>query len=209
MIKAVIFDMDGVLVDAREWHFLALNRALRLFGVEITPAEHEGRFDGMTTMTKLEILSQERNLPRELHRFINDLKQDYTTQLIWAHCSPVFNIQYCLTKLKADGILLGVASNSIRETVSLMMQKSDIEHLLEVKLGNQDAARPKPAPDIYVEAFRRLNVLPHEVLVVEDNMHGIQAARSSQAHVMTVSSPSEVRYSSVREAIKIAEGMVL
>lgn len=207
MIKAVVFDMDGVLVDAREWHYLALNRALRLFGLEITAKEHSTRFDGMTTIAKLDILSKERDLPRNLHGFINHIKQDYTTQLIHCHCSPVFCIQYCLTRLKDEGIRLGVASNSIRESVELMMIKSGLDNLLELKLGNQDVSNPKPAPDIYIESFRRLNLRPHEVLVVEDNIHGINAAKSSGAHLMVVESPSDVTYFSVRAAINKAEQM--
>lgn len=208
MIKAVVFDMDGVLVDAREWHYIALNRALRLFGLEITANEHATRFDGMTTIAKLEVLSKERNLSRNLHGFINQIKQDYTTQLIHCHCSPIFCIQYCLTRLKGEGIRLGVASNSIRESVDLMMGKSGLDNLLEVKLGNQDASKPKPAPDIYFEAFRRLSLTPQEVLIVEDNVHGINAAKSSGAHLMVVQSPSGVTYASVRAAINKVEGKI-
>ena len=69
MIKAVVFDMDGVLIDAREWHYVALNRALALFGMEISRADHLTTFDGLPTRRKLEILSTTENLPRELHGF--------------------------------------------------------------------------------------------------------------------------------------------
>ena len=55
-IKAVIFDMDGVLIDAKDWHYEALNKALRLFGLEITRSEHETTYDGLPTKDKLEIL---------------------------------------------------------------------------------------------------------------------------------------------------------
>ena len=69
MIKAVIFDMDGVLIDAREWHYEALNRALRLFGMEISRTDHLTTFDGLPTRRKLEMLSSTNGLPVELHGF--------------------------------------------------------------------------------------------------------------------------------------------
>ncbi|WP_371364212.1 hypothetical protein SRRS_50250 [Sporomusa rhizae] len=82
MIKAVLFDMDGVLIDAREWHYIALNRALQLFGFEINRYDHLVTFDGLPTKKKLEMLSIERKLPRKLHSFINLIKQQYTMELI-------------------------------------------------------------------------------------------------------------------------------
>ena len=73
MIKAIIFDMDGVLIDAKEWHYEALNRALSLFGLSISRYDHLTTYDGLPTKKKLEMLSLERDLPRELHSFINEM----------------------------------------------------------------------------------------------------------------------------------------
>ena len=73
-IKAVIFDMDGVLIDAKDWHYEALNKSLELFGMEISRYDHLVTFDGLPTKKKLEMLSLERGLPEELHNFINRLK---------------------------------------------------------------------------------------------------------------------------------------
>ena len=70
MIKAVIFDMDGVLIEAKDWHFNALNKALSLFGYEISRFEHLTTYDGLPTSRKLEMLTIEHGLPKELHEFI-------------------------------------------------------------------------------------------------------------------------------------------
>ena len=83
-IKAILFDMDGVLIEAKEWHFEALNRALDLFGMAISRVDHLSTFDGLPTRKKLELLSVDRGLPSELHEFINELKQKYTMELIAA-----------------------------------------------------------------------------------------------------------------------------
>ena len=96
VIKAVIFDMDGVLIDAKDWHYEALNKALRLFGYEITRPEHEITYDGLPTRDKLNILSREKGLPRSLHDFINELKQQYTMEMVNNLCRPMFHHEYAL-----------------------------------------------------------------------------------------------------------------
>ena len=75
-IKAIIFDMDGVLIEAKDWHYEALNRALSLFGMEISRFDHLVTYDGLPTKKKLEMLSIERGLPKGLHSFINDSQTD-------------------------------------------------------------------------------------------------------------------------------------
>ena len=89
-IKAVIFDMDGVLIDAKEWHYEALNKALRLFGFEISRYDHLVTFDGLPTAKKLEMMTVERGLPKSLHQLINDMKQIYTMEYVYMKCKPLF-----------------------------------------------------------------------------------------------------------------------
>ena len=88
MIKTVLFDMDGVLIDATEWHYEALNESLEIFGFTISRDEHQKRFNGMTTRSKLEILTVEKNLPRGLHKIISDIKQDRTLRIAARMCFP-------------------------------------------------------------------------------------------------------------------------
>ena len=103
MIQGVIFDMDGVLIEAKDWHYEALNRALRLFGYSISRYDHLTTFDGLPTSKKLEMLSLESDLPRELHAFINEMKQEYTMELVHAQCAPRFVHEFALANLKALG----------------------------------------------------------------------------------------------------------
>ena len=117
MIKAVIFDMDGVLIEAKNWHYESLNKALRLFGYEISRYEHLTTYDGLPTRQKLEMLTVERGLPSELHAFINEMKQAYTMDMVHTQCSPMFVHEYALAKLKASDYKIAVASNSIRSTI--------------------------------------------------------------------------------------------
>lgn len=204
-IQAVVFDMDGVLIDAKDWHYEALNRALGLFGYGISRVDHLTTFDGLTTKKKLEILSLERGLPRGLRTFLNDLKQVYTTEITHQKCKPVFAHEYALAKLKGVGYKLAVASNSVRATVELMMEKSDLRQYLDLLLSNQDVRRAKPDPEMYTTAAQRLGVDPVACLVVEDNPHGIKAAEAAGCSVLVVHSTEDVNLANIQAAIRRAE----
>lgn len=191
-IDAVIFDMDGVLIDARDWHYEALNRALGLLGYEITRYEHLTTYDGLPTKRKLRMLTVERGLPEELHGFINALKQQYTLELVATRCKPVFQHEYALAHLKTAGYLIGVASNSVRRTVEEMMNRSALMRYLDIVVSNEDVERPKPDPEMYLTAMERLGTAPARTLIVEDNENGVKAAMAAGAHVMVVDGPDEV-----------------
>ncbi len=201
MIKAVIFDMDGVLIDAKEWHYEALNKALDLFGVNISRVEHLNTYDGLPTKKKLQLLSSEKSLPVGLHQFINDMKQIYTMEYVATKCKPRFEHEYALSRLKREGFKLAVASNSIRKTITSMMENASLISYLDFYLSNQDVTKGKPDPEIYLKAIDQLKLSPQECLIVEDNENGKKAARASGAHLLEVEDVHEVTYSCISSTI--------
>ena len=204
-IKAVIFDMDGVLIEAKDWHYEALNRSLNLFGYNISRYDHLVTYDGLPTRIKLEMLSMERGLPRALHKFINEMKQQYTLELVYQKCKPTFYHEYALSKLKAEGYRLAVASNSVRRSVEMMMERSKLLSYLEFFLSNQDVSKPKPDPEIYQVAIKKFGLDPKECLIVEDNPNGIKAAYDSGGHVYEVETVKDVNYQAIKSVIKKIE----
>lgn len=200
-IKAVLFDMDGVLIDAKEWHYEALNRALELFGTPISRHDHITTFDGLPTRKKLEMLSVEKGLPKELHDFINELKQQYTMDIVHTHCKPTFVHQYTLSTLKASGYLLGVCSNSVRNSVSTMMQKAGLKQYLDILVSNEDVSAGKPNPEMYIKAIEHFNLKPQECLIIEDNDNGIKAARAAGAHLLVVREVDETNLQNIQARI--------
>ncbi|MDD2367943.1 MAG: HAD family phosphatase [Sulfuricurvum sp.] len=201
-IKAVIFDMDGVLIEAKDWHYEALNKALQLFGMEISRYDHLVTYDGLPTKKKLEMLTAERGLPKGLHTFINDMKQQYTMEIVYAECKPKFNHEYALSKLKNAGYHMAVCSNSIRNTIEVMMQKASLESYLDFYISNQDVTHGKPDPEMYNKAISKMGLAPEECMIVEDNENGIKAARASGAHVMEVETVEDVNYENISQHIK-------
>jgi beta-phosphoglucomutase len=185
-IRAVLFDMDGVLIDAKDWHYEALNEALSLFGMPISRFDHLTIFDGLPTRKKLEMLSLERGLPRELHEFINEMKQRYTMQIVHARCKTVFIHEYALAWLKANGYKVAVCSNSVRQSIEVMMAKSGLVKYLDYIVSNQDVEKAKPHPEIYEKAVKFFGLDPSECLVIEDNENGVKAALAAKTHVLEV-----------------------
>ncbi len=197
--------MDGVLIDAKEWHYEALNKALALFGMQIEHYDHLSIFDGLPTRKKLEILSNEKGLPRELHTFINELKQKYTLEIIYTKCKPLFTHHYALSSLKQMGYQLAVCSNSIRKTIEIMLDKAGLLEFFEFYLSNQDVTHPKPHPEIYIKAIKKLGLTPAECLIVEDNLNGIKAAKASGAHLLQVHDVHDVNMTRITEALQKIE----
>lgn len=207
-IKAILFDMDGVLIDAKDWHYEAMNKALNLFGYTIERYEHLTSFDGLPTSVKLEKLSVEKGLPRSLHKFINEMKQRYTMTEIHNKCRPVFIHEYALSRLKSEGYKIAVCSNSIRRTIETMMEYAGLSSYLDLIMSNEDVKKSKPNPEIYLTAMERFGLKPEECLICEDNENGIKAAESSGGNLLKIKTVSDVNYTNIRNRITELEGGV-
>ena len=147
------------------------------------------------------MLGRARGLPEGLHDLVNALKQAYTLEISHARCKPVFNHQFALSRLKAQGYRLAVCSNSVRQSVETMMRLSALEPYLDHIVSNQDVSRGKPDPEMYLAAMATLGVEAHECLILEDNDHGIQAAIASGGHLMRIGVPDDVTHAAIMEAV--------
>lgn len=204
-IKAVLFDMDGVLVEAKDWHYEAFNKALDIFGLAISRSEHLSVYDGLPTKEKLKILSSTKNLPKELHSFLNELKQEYTKDVIVTTCRPVFNVEFALSRLHAEGYKIAVCSNSIKPTIEMMMQKSGLLDYIDKIISNQDVKKGKPDPEMYLKAMETFCLTPDECLILEDNENGIKAARASGAHLLIIGQVNDTNYINIKNKIREIE----
>lgn len=194
MIKLVIFDLDGVLIDTRNLHFDVLNQALAEVDQKyvISHNDHLMKFDGLSTAKKMEILTKERQLSSEYYREIWERKQQLTISELKKTVKRDEKIIKIIEMLKSDGIKVYVASNSIEDTVSVSCVMLGIYKLLDGQLSNYDVKNPKPHPEIYYRAMIQESVLPSETLIIEDSYVGRLAAISSGANLCPVRNPSEV-----------------
>ena len=204
-IKAILFDMDGVLIEAKEWHYEALNRALSLFGCPISRYDHLQTFDGLPTLKKLELLSLDGRLPEQLHSFINEMKQQYTMEIVYSQCKPTFIHEYALAKLKNSNYQIAVCSNSVRKSVESMMELSSLDQYIDLMVSNEDVLHGKPNPEMYLKAMEFFNVQPHECLIIEDNENGFKAARASGGNLLKVENIHDVNLENIMSAVSCVD----
>ena len=187
MIKLVLFDLDGVLIDAKKIHYEALNEAL---GEQyaISEKEHTNTYDGRKTFEKLKLLTEQKGLPTTLHNEIYDKKQSITMEKISA-LEPIEEITKLFQELEQQKYLIGVCSNSIRRTVLTALAKTQLMEYCSVIISNEDVKNSKPHPEMYWKAMSMMSVLPEETLIVEDSPPGLLAAERSRANYIRVDNP--------------------
>lgn len=197
MCKLIVFDLDGVLVEAKQIHFDALNEALgSVYAIDWS--EHLSRYDGLKTNQKLEMLTKDKGLPVEMYTKVWDEKQRLTLQKL-RDLSQSTQLIECMERLSSEGYKLAVCSNSIRRTVLTVLSKLGIIEYFDLVLSNEDVQTSKPHPEIYWKAMSMLGALPEETLIVEDSPFGLLAASRSKASVMRVASPKEITYININK----------
>jgi len=205
MIKHIIFDLDGVLIDARDIHYHALNKALQNVDINfvISKEEHLQIYDGLPTSKKLKLITEKKGLQSSLYDKIWQDKQIYTMDYILSSTTTDQRIIDILQLLKADGYTLSVASNSIRETVKAVLQKKGFFDYMDFFFSNEDVKKSKPSSEIFLKSMIEAGVDPIECLIVEDSNIGKQAARSSGAHLCSVLCTSDVTYEKIKNTINM------
>jgi len=202
-IKLIIFDLDGVLVDAKELHYEALNKAL----VAVDPIyvierdEHLSTYDGLNTTKKLQLLSERKGLPIEFHDEVWRKKQKMTVEIISDYRRDE-RLCSVLERLRDEGYVICVASNSVRETVKMMLLRKGFMEYIDFFYSNQDVKFPKPNPEIYLQCMIKAGVSPKETIIVEDSHIGRKAAQESGAFLCPVIDSRDVTYEKLQEHIE-------
>ena len=202
MIKLIIFDLDGVLVDARELHYEALNNALESIGKKyvIQRDEHLSTYDGLSTTKKLRMLTDNKNLPITLHNAVWKSKQENTIKLIDGFSSDG-RIKSILRSLKSEGYVVACATNSIRETAKLQLIRKGFFEYIDFLYSNQDVKNPKPNTEMYLKCMIKAEVNPDETVIIEDSHIGRKAALSSGAYLCAVEDCGDVSYTKIKKVI--------
>jgi len=200
MIKLIIFDLDGVLVEAKQIHYETLNRALYEVSDSdkyiITQSEHLSTYDGLKTSQKLELLTKNKGLPTNSYDTIWNRKQDLTLKAI-SNLKPDTQLIVLFDILRQHGYKIACCSNSIRRSVLVMLSKIGLIEYMDLILSNEDVKNSKPHPEIYWKAMSIMSVLPEETLIVEDSPPGLLAASRSRANILRVDSPTDLVLSNI------------
>ena len=208
MIKLIIFDLDGVLVEARGIHYEALNKALAKFGDEyvINKEEHLSSYDGLPTSKKLQKLSEEKGLPALVHHEVWKEKQKCTQEVIRDVVKEEDHLAAIATlrALSTDGYKMYCASNSIRSSVKTMLLRAGYMEYIDEYFSNEDVKNPKPHSEIYLKCMAHAGVNPAECLIIEDSHIGREAAQKSGANVLGVRGIEDVTIINIKDAMSKA-----
>jgi len=202
MLKLIIFDLDGVLIDMKDLHYEALNGALWSFNPKyvIGREEHLSIYDGRSTTTKLALLTKNKGLPKSSYDSIWKLKQKVTLKLI-DRFDKDERLCSILRKLKKHGFTICVATNSIRETAKLaLIRKGFMEHV-DFLYSNQDVKAPKPSTEMFLRCMIKADADPSETLIIEDSHIGRKTAINSGAHLLGVKDSDSVTYEVIKNKI--------
>ena len=200
--KMFVFDLDGVLVEACDWHRDALNDALEeLYNYRISQVDHVSTFNGIPTSKKLLILSDRGIVPAEDHQKVNDLKQSKTISIIEDQADIRPEKVMLLQALRDQGYVVCCYTNSITKTAHLMLEKTGIKHLFDTILSNQDVENPKPHPEGYLHLMEKYDIKKNKCYIVEDSPKGRAAAYASGANVIEVDNSHDVTLQFIRERI--------
>jgi len=205
MIKLIIFDLDGVLVEAKEIHYESLNDAINRVtndsSMEIEWEEHLSIYDGRKTTQKLEMLTEKKGLDSSLHEEIWNVKQDITIEKL-----RQLKIDTRLVEIfqKLSDFKIACCSNSIRKTVLTVLAKLGLMEYMDLIISNEDVKNSKPHPEMYWKAMSVMKVLPEETLIVEDSPPGLLAATRSRAHILRVNNPQDLTYDKLYDKLNLS-----
>ena len=205
MTKLVIFDLDGVLIDSKDYHYHALNQAL---GEEfaISREDHVSIYDGLPTSRKLELLTQNKGLPVELYEQIWNKKQELTLKIFSESVSKDYELMGYFQQLVDAGYKIAVASNSIRNSVKIILLRLGLLEFVDVYVSNEDVVRNKPFPEMYWKCMTTLGALPNDTVIIEDSHIGRQGALDSKCHLIPVENRKDFNQSKVDRIRKILNG---
>ena len=202
MIKTIIFDLDGVLIESKEIHYKALNAALPA-NYRITYEEHLSTYDGLPTKKKLDMLTLEKDLPLDLHMEIANEKARQTMNILFDSIKPRMEFTKIFMALKNAGYKIALASNAVKSTVETALDCLELRKYFDVIYSNQDVDKPKPHFEMYFKIMLDLNSKPGETLILEDSHIGRQAVMDAGCHLLPVIDSYDVKLEKIEA--KLAE----
>ena len=177
MIKAVIFDLDGVIAETEHVHIQAETETMLKHGVKISENELH-QYTGTTAKQMLTALTRKYRLHVTFNEIFNE-KEEIMFRLLEKKVQPTNGVIELLRKLKQMKIKLGIASSSHKRLIEYVLKELEIAPLFDSVVGAEDVANSKPNPEIFLTCAKKLHAEPTECLVVEDSKLGVEGAKKA------------------------------
>lgn len=183
---AVIFDMDGVIVDSEQVYQEIERQMYDDLGIPVTP-EEQRMFIGAAERSMWQYMKDKYQMDTETDFLVKEERARLLSQLDLPGSIPLMpGIRELLEALVHDGIPALVASSSSREIIEKVLRVNDIRHFFKDITGGDDVLHSKPAPDIFLKTAAKAGIAPGRCLVIEDSENGIRAARSAGMKVIAL-----------------------
>ena len=199
MIKAVLFDLDDLLVDTEGLNIKSMTKTLRKHGIKLTNAEQKGLI-GITNQKFLNELFKRRKLNHNFKKILEENFQSYE-QLLKDKLRAFPGAMNIVKKLNKKGFRLAIVSGSTRKQVLIILKKLRIGSFFETIVAYEDVKYGKPSPDPYLTAVRKLRLKPKDCIVLEDAETGIKSAKRARIKVIGVVNKG-------RQSLKMADKVV-
>lgn len=177
-MKAVIFDMDGVIIDSEPIHFEVDIQTMKDFGCSISK-EELNKYVGTTNEYMYTDIKNKYEIDKSIEEIINYRSELVKRKVIESDLIPIEGIRDLLKDLKDKNILAAIASSSPRDFIEVVVSKFELEDYFSCILSGEEVENGKPAPDIYVETAKKLGIVPEECIVIEDSKNGVMAAKEA------------------------------
>ena len=202
MIQAIVFDLDGVLIDSNYIQYDTFLRAVQHINKDIYYSydEHENVFSSLTTRNKLKILVEQKLLNETDIETIYSKKQELTKEA-FELLKEDRNLISLFQKLIKDKYRLFCCSNNNNTVVNLILNKLGVYEYFEFILTNSDVKEHKPSPEIYETVMKKADLKNNEVLILEDSEIGLAAAYKSGAYVLEIKNVSDVNYTNIKNSV--------
>lgn len=182
---AVIFDLDGVIVDSNPVHKIALRRFCRRHGIELSEEQLQTRIFGRTNTDWLRQVFGEKIGEAQIQQFAEE-KEALFRVLIEPTIKPVKGLVEFLEKLKRNGIPRMIASSAPAKNVDFVLEKTGTRDYFPIILNETAVTHSKPHPEIYIKATQLLHLPPARCVVIEDSLSGIAAAQKAGCPVIGI-----------------------
>ena len=182
--RALIFDMDGVLIDTEQLNDTHMVKFLKKLGIEID-SDYLQKFRGVHAKYAWDQISKEFNLSTPIDQLISEVRKSYLDYLISLdNLEPVEGVREFLEKLKKQKIKLAVASSAYHKRIDMLLKTCALTNYFNVILSGDHVEHGKPDPEIYVETAKLLKEDPKDCIVFEDATNGIIAAKAAGMKVI-------------------------